>query len=331
MMTTKARTSLICVLLLVAALALSGCGGSTATDGKAKYPERPVEGIVGWGAGGGTDVFARAIAKPAGEILGQPIAVKNMPGSSGAIAGDYVTQQPADGYTLWFMGSNYAVNVALGRTPHPLSDYIPVARIQHDTAMLQVTKTSKFKTVDDIVAYAKANPGKLKVGGTGAASFDEVVIALWEDAAGIKVNYVPYENGGQMQAALLGGHLDVMFEELGPVAGRVADGSLVPVLAFSEKKLEKFPNLPVAPDKGWNITLGNWRGVMVNKGTDPAVVKKLEETFTKAKDTPSYKKVEKDTYLDLRPGYLSGKDYGAAIQKDIDVYKKALTKLGYIK
>jgi putative tricarboxylic transport membrane protein len=215
-MKRKANLSLLCAVLLVAALALGGCGG--ATDGKAKYPERSIEGIVGWGAGGGTDVFARAIAKPAGEILGKPIVIKNMPGSSGAVAGDYVTQQPADGYTLWFMGSNYAVNVALGRTPHPLSDYIPIARIQHDTAMLQVTKNSKFKTIDDIVAYAKANPGKLKVGGTGAASFDEVVIALWEEAAGIKVNYVPYEQGGQMQAALLGGHIDVMFEELGPVA-----------------------------------------------------------------------------------------------------------------
>jgi len=328
-MKRKANLSLLCAVLLVAALALGGCGG--ATDGKAKYPERSIEGIVGWGAGGGTDVFARAIAKPAGEILGKPIVIKNMPGSSGAVAGDYVTQQPADGYTLWFMGSNYAVNVALGRTPHPLSDYIPNARLPHATAMLQVTKNSKFKTIDDIVAYAKANPGKLKVGGTGAASFDEVVIALWEEAAGIKVNYVPYEQGGQMQAALLGGHIDVMFEELGPVAGRVADGSLIPVLAFSEKKLEKFPNLPVAPDKGWNITLGNWRGVMVKKGTDPAIVKKLEEVFTKAKDSPSYKKIEKDTFLDLRPGYLNGNDYGAAIQKDIDVYKKALTKLGYVK
>jgi putative tricarboxylic transport membrane protein len=317
--------------LLLALVVLAGCGGGSAPANKPAYPERPIEGIVGWGAGGGTDVFARAIAKSAGEMLGQPIAVKNMPGSSGAIAGDYVTQQPPDGYTLWFMGSNYAVNVALGRTPHRLDQYIPIARIQHDTAMLQVTKTSKFKTIEDIVAFAKQNPGKLKVGGTGAASFDEVVIALWEEAAGIKVNYVPYENGGQMQAALLGGHLDVMFEELGPVAGRVADGSLVPVLAFSDKKIAKFPDLAVAPDKGWNITLGNWRGVMVKKGTDPAIVKKLEEAFTKAKGSPSYLKVEKDTYLDLRPGYLNGKDYAAAIQKDIDVYKAALTKLGYVK
>ncbi len=330
-MKSKANISLLCIVLLVAALVLGGCGGGPANDGKVKYPERSVEGIVGWGAGGGTDVFARAVAKPAGEILGQTIAVKNMPGSSGAIAGDYVTQQPADGYTLWFMGSNYAVNVALGRTPHPLSDYIPIARVQHDTAMLQVAKGSQFKTIDDVVAYAKANPGKLKVGGTGAASFDEVVIALWEDAAGIKVNYVPYEKGGQMHAALLGGHVDIMFEELGPVAGRVADGSIVPILAFTDKKINQFPNLTIATDKGWNITLGNWRGVMVRKGTDQAIVKKLEEVFTKAKDSPSYKKVEKDTYLDLRPGYLNGKDYADAIQKDIDIYKKALTKLGYVK
>ena len=115
------------------------------------YPSRTIEVIVGWGAGGGTDTFARAIAKPASEILGQAVPVKNMQGASGAIAGDYMTRQPADGYTLWVMGSNYAVNLALGRTPHQLSKYIPIARIQHDTAMIHVRADSKFKTIDDLI------------------------------------------------------------------------------------------------------------------------------------------------------------------------------------
>ncbi|MEW6697889.1 MAG: Bug family tripartite tricarboxylate transporter substrate binding protein [Bacillota bacterium] len=330
----KSRTLLMAGLLSLSLL-VTGCGGSGGGEEKkeaaSKYPERPVEVIVGWGAGGGTDVFARSIAKPAAEIIGQSMPVKNMAGASGSIAGDYITQQPADGYTIWAMGSNYAVNVALGRTPHKLDAYIPIARIQHDTAMLQVTKDSKFKTIDDLVTYAKANPGKVKVGGTGAASFDEVVVALWEEAAGIDVNYVPYEKGGAMQSALMGGHVDVMFEELGPTMGLVQEGSLKPILAFTDAKIASMPDLPVSVDKGWNVTLGNWRGVLVKKGTPDDAVKKLQETFAKAYEDPSYKEIEKQNALDLRPGYQTGEDFGKHISSEIEIYREALVKLGYVK
>lgn len=330
----KSRTLLMAGLLSLSLL-VTGCGGSGGGEEKkeaaGKYPERPIEVIVGWGAGGGTDVFARAISKPTAEIIGQSMPVKNMPGASGSIAGDYTIQQPADGYTIWADGSNYAVNVALGRTPHKLDAYIPIARIQHDTAMLQVTKDSKFKTIDDLVTFAKANPGKVKVGGTGAASFDEVVIALWEEAAGVDVNYVPYENGGAMQSAVMGGHIDVMFEELGPTASLVKEGSLKAILAFTDKKIDSMPDLPVSVDKGWNVTLGNWRGVMVKAGTPEDVVNKLRETYKKAYDDPSYKEIEKQNYLDLRPGYQDGPEFAKHIEGEIEIYRQALVKLGYVK
>ncbi len=294
------------------------------------YPTRPIEVIVGWGAGGGTDTFARAITQYASGILGQAMPVKNMQGASGAIAGDYVSRQPADGYTLWCMGSNYAVNLALGRTPHQLSEYIPIARIQHDTAMIQVRGDSNFKTIDDLVTYAKKNPTQLKVAGAGAASFDQVVISLWEDAAGIKVNYIPYEKAGAMHSALLGGHIDAMFEELGPVAGLVENGQLRPLMAFSETQIPSMPNVALSVDKGWDITLGNWRGVMVAAGTPKPVVDKLRAAFAKAKDDPGYKKFEADKYLNLRPGYMDADEFRALIDRTVGVYKKALKMSGQI-
>lgn len=328
----KRFLALASTAVLSLSLLVTGCGGGDATkDAASGYPERPVEVIVGWGAGGGTDTFARAIAKPAAEIIGQSMPVKNMSGASGSIAGDYVTQQPADGYTVWAMGSNYAVNVALNRTPHNLEAYIPIARIQHDTAMLQVTKDSQFSDIDKLVEYAKANPGKVKVGGTGAASFDEVVIALWEDAAGIDVNYVPYENGGAMQSALMGGHIDVIFEELAPTASLIEEGSLKPILAYTDTKVGQYPDLPISVDKGWDVTLGNWRGIMVAKDTPEDVVKKLEETFTKAYEDAGYKEFEKESYLDLRPGYQTGADFAKHIESEIKIYREALEKMGYVK
>jgi putative tricarboxylic transport membrane protein len=313
-----------------------GCGGSnqSGTDGGAevddKYPERAMEVIVGWGAGGGTDVFARSITKPAAEILGQAMPVKNMPGSSEAIAGDFITQQPADAYTIWAMGVNSAVNMALNRTPHNLDSYIPIARIQHDTAMIQVTKDSPFKTIEQLVDYAKANPGKVKIGGTGAGSFDDVVVALWAEAAELDLIYVPYEGAGGMHTALLGGHIDVMFEEIGPVSGLVEEGSLVPLMAFAEQRSTKLPDVPTSVELGWNITLGNWRGIMVKAGTPDYIVEKLQAAFAKAKDDQEYLKYETDSYLNLRPGYLNGTDFNAFFEKEIEIYREALKKLGHI-
>lgn len=313
-------------LLLGALLVFALSGLAVAED----YPTRPIEVIVGWGAGGGTDTFARAITKPASEILGKPMPVKNMQGASGAIAGDYVTQQPADGYTLWAMGSNYAVNLALGRTPHILDEYIPIARIQQDTAMIQVQGNSRFKTIDDLIAYAKENPNKLKLAGAGAASFDQVVVSLWENAAGIKVNYIPYENSGSMHSALLGGHVDAMFEEMGPVAGLVENGQLRPLLVFSETKIPSMPQVATAVEKGWNITLGNWRGIVVAKGTPQPIVDKLRAAFAKAKDDPGYKKFEADRYLNLRPGFMDSEQFRQSIEENASAYKKALKMAGQI-
>ncbi|MEW6661024.1 MAG: tripartite tricarboxylate transporter substrate binding protein [Bacillota bacterium] len=323
----------VIAMVLMVSVALTGCGTKQAEQPKQeapKYPERPVEVIVGWGAGGGTDVFARSLTKPLSNILGQPMPVKNMPGASATVAADYVAQQPADGYTVWAMTSTcLPVNVALGRAPHPADTYIPVARLQDDVGMLHVNANSPLKTIEDVIEYAKKN--NLKVGGTGAVSHDEVVVALWADAAGIPVTYVPYERAGDMHAALMGGHIDAMYEEMGPVAGLVKAGNIKPVLAFSKSKIRGFDDLPIAPDKGWNITLGLWRGIMVKKGTPDHVVKALQAAIEKAKDDPEYKAMEAERYLDLVPGYLKGDDFKKNIEDSINTYISALKKLGHIK
>ncbi len=325
--------SLFAILLLSLALVVSGCGGNDETaseDAGDKYPERALEVIVGWGAGGGTDVFARSISKPASEVIGQSMPVKNMEGSSGAIAGDFITQQPADGYTVWGMGVNYAINVALGRTPHAVDSYIPVVRIQHDTALLHVGKDVPYQTIQELVEYIKANPGKVKIGGTGAASFDEVVLALWKDMEGLDFIYVPYEKGGAMHSALLGGHIDVMFEEMGPVSALVDNDSITPVLLFAQDRAKKLPDVPSSVELGWDLTLGNWRGIMVKKDTPDNVVNKLEEAFTAAKDDADYLKYEGESFLDLRPGYLNSADFKVFMEKEIEIYTEALKKLGHI-
>jgi len=156
--------------------------------------------VVGWGAGGGTDIFARAITKPVADKFNVPINVKNMPGASGAIAGAYLLQQPADGYTVWAMTTTFVINSLLGNSEYKLEEFIPLARVQHDTSTIQVVKNSQFQTIDELVSYAKKHPGQLKVGvsgsrisgGIGAPGFDEIVVALFEEAAEIDLHTVPF-------------------------------------------------------------------------------------------------------------------------------------------
>ncbi len=318
-----------CSKLFVVLAALTLLIPATALAADFKYPTRNIELAVGWGAGGGTDLFARSIGKPFGELLKTNVVVVNMPGASGAIAGDYTTKQAADGHTIWAISSNYVVNVAAGKTPHGLNAYEPVLRLQHDTTCLAVNaEKSPFKTIDELVTHAKANPGKLTLGGTGSASFDEVMAVMLLKAMGIEMQYVPYESAGQMQAALLGGHIDALLDEFGPLDSYLASGSMRPLVVLSKERVSNFPNLPCTVEKGWDCTIGIWRGILVKKGTDPRIVKILHDTFKEASNDPAYQKLVKDSHLDLRPGYLNSEDFGKFLAQEVADMKAAMKELG---
>ncbi|MDF2035840.1 tripartite tricarboxylate transporter substrate binding protein [Cytobacillus oceanisediminis] len=314
--------SLLVMLLLV----LQGCSSGTSAksgskDGAGNYPERDIEIVVGWGAGGGTDTFARSIAKEMSEILGVNINVVNLPGASGANAGDHTARQPADGYTIWAISSNYPINVARNTTPHDLSKYKAIGRVQQDTMSLQVLKGKKFTDYEDFVKQAKDNPGKISVGGTGAVGFDELVLRQFEEKAGIKLNYISYEDAGEMHAALLGGHIDSMLEEIGPSIAQIDEKSVEMLLAFTDKKLEGFDETPISTEKGIDLIDGQERGLLVHSDTPDEVVEVLQNALEKAKDSEDYKKYEKDSYLHLRDGWLNGEEFKKNLEKNIQTYQ----------
>ncbi|MES9997082.1 tripartite tricarboxylate transporter substrate-binding protein [Desulfovibrio aminophilus] len=303
--------------------------GLSITAWAADYPKGNIELVVGWGAGGGTDLFARSIAAPLAKVLDTNVVVVNLPGASGAVAGDYIAQHPADGQTIWAMTSNYPVNVAAKKTPYGLDAYDTVVRMQHDTAAIWVRKDSPFKTIEDLVAFAKANPGKLTTGGTGSASYDEVMEAMAMEAMGIEMQYVPYESAGKMQAAMLGGHLDCLFDEFGPISGYLKDGSMRPLVVLADARVAGFPDLPCTKEKGWNVNIGIWRGVLVKKGTNPEIVKILAEALVKASQDPAYQKIVRESYLDLRPGYLNSGEFHTFLDSEIKQFSATMKKLGF--
>lgn len=291
------------------------------------YPERQIEIVVGFGAGGGSDNFARAIAKELKDILGVNINVVNMPGASGINSADHVARQPADGYTIWSATSNHPVNIASGAEKNDLSKLTAVGRVQNDTMTLQVKSDGKFKDIDDLIEQAKEKPGEITIGGTGSAGFDELVIKQFEKATGTKFNYISFEGSGEMTAALLGGHIDVIAEEPGPSIAQLESGDIKMLIAFTEEKMEGFEDVPISTEMGIDVTDGQGRGFMVHADTPPEIIEVLEKALKEAKDRPGYKEYEKASYLHLRDGWLSAEDYNAEFEKQIDTYGTLLNDM----
>ncbi len=298
---------------------------------EAAFPEKTIEVIVGWGAGGGSDLFTRTIAEEAKKILKANIVVINMPGASSAEATNFLMRQPADGYTLLAVTSDVLMNPYLGRTSYNYDSFTPILRAHVDTGMLHTSENSQFKTWENVVEYAKTNPGKLTIGVTGSASSDEIATSIVLNSAGIKATMVPFEGSGEMHAALLGGHLDLMYDEPAPVMSLVEAKKIRPLIVMSESRLKPFPNVPTVKEFGYEMPLAMWRGIVAKKGTPPEIIAVLEDAFHKAAMSAPYKAFEEDRLLNLRAGYLNSKDFSDQMKVEAEMYKKVMKELGYSK
>ncbi|MDT7890025.1 MAG: tripartite tricarboxylate transporter substrate binding protein [Desulfurococcales archaeon] len=293
------------------------------------WPTRAVYVIVGWGVGGGTDIFARAVAPILQNLTGVPWVVVNMPGASGAIAEDYVVKQPADGYTVLFAPNTMINNIITGTNKNPLSSYIPIALFQWDVGALWIRADDKrFKNIDEFLKYAKDN--EVKIGGTGIGSTDHINVYLFIKYSGIKGRYIPYERAGDMHKDLLGGSIDAMYEEPGIVYSLYEGGKIKPLFFYHSERLKEFPDIPAITEYGWNITLGVWRGVFVRAGTPPEIVEKLIDLCTKAYNSPEYKEFEKRQLLHYRSKLLVGDEFKKFIEKELEIYSKILKELGIV-
>lgn len=336
--------SLVALFFLVGILFVAG---AQAADIKkpADYPKRKIEWNLWYGPGGGTDIFSRTIGIPARRHLKPaPLVIINIPGAAGANGMIYTMEQPADGYTITSIGNDLPINDVLKRAkfkgrPLTIDDFVPIIRCQYDTATIQVSskkshsKGKPFKNIKDFVKYAKANPGKVTIGGTGSAGFDEVVVASFLKAAGIETKYVPFDSAGKMHAQVLGGHIDAMFEEFGSTISLLEKGDIKALVVFKEDRVKdkRFSKIPVAPELGWDVTLGRWRGIGARAGTPPDRIEYLHQIFKKAMGHSIYKSMEKTRLLDLRPGYMGPKDLAELIKKEKDTFSSVLKELGYIK
>ncbi|MFD2043559.1 Bug family tripartite tricarboxylate transporter substrate binding protein [Ornithinibacillus salinisoli] len=312
-------------LLLIIMSACSNDTGGTDDTSSEKYPERDIEVYVGHGPGGGTDTFVRTITELMSEDIDGNFNIINQEGGSGVIAMQNAMKEDADGYTL-VGDSAYAVTTAAGTNKFGLDKVKPIARIQSDTYALQVKKGT-FESIEELVAYAKENPGEVRIAAVGTMGIDEITARRFIKEAGVDMNYIPAEGAGNMHSDLLGGHIDVILEEVGPTVSYIEEGEFQPLVFFAEERLEDFPDVPTTVENGWDLVDGVERYLMIHADAPQEVVDLLEESAKKAMETEEYKEYAANSYLDLRDGWMGSEDFTKKLEEDIKKYEEILAEI----
>lgn len=296
------------------------------------YPERAIEILVPFGAGGGSDTAARALVEGIKPQLKHGVVVTNMPGGGATKGMLYVSQQPADGYTVLAVTTSHLIDAANPKTrAHILRDFDPLCRIQWDTSSVTIAGNSKFNTFADLVEFGKKNPKALKFAGTSPGGWSEIQTVAFFKKAGVEVTFVPFDSGAEIKAAILGGHITGAVEELAETLPLIRAGKLKSLCVIMEKRHPALPDVPCSKELGIDYTHGLMRAWAVKKNTPPERKAFLLEVIKKALEHPTYVKFVKDNHLDARPGFLGPEETRKYWEEQVAFFTEVLKELGYIK
>ncbi len=258
------------------------------------YPSKPITLIVPTAPGGTTDLAARLIADPLSKALGQPVIVENRGGGNGTIAASAVKRAAPDGYTLLVQYSGYhvitpAIVKKLGWDP--IKDFAPVANILSAPQLVVVREGLPVKTLPELIAYAKANPGKLSYASSGNGSLQNVTGEMLKQQTGIEMTHVPYKGTGPAITDLLGGNVDLTFGTPPPFMGHIQAGKLRPIAVTGKARLPSLKDVPTAAEAGYpKLDATSWFAVYAPAGTPKPVIDKLTTEIAKITQTEAFKK-----------------------------------------
>ena len=300
---------------LATALCVFVAAGAHSQD----YPTRPVRLIVAFTPGGTTDITARLIADKMHDTLGQVVAVENKPGANGAIAAQYVAQSDPDGYTLFFttVGA-VAINPAFrSDLPYdPLKDFAPVGKAAINSPVLVVSADMRANSARELADLARRKPGAITIGITGRGAMSDLGLQLFEAAAGIQLQSVPYRGAAQAITDILAGHLDGLVGDVPTVMGQVQAGRLKALATTSTERSDIFPNVPTFAEEGFTETVGdNWAGVLAPAATPQHVIAKFNAAMVAALDDPGLRQRLRDS--GTTPAPSSPEEFGAYLREEI--------------
>lgn len=308
----------------VAALAL----GATAAHADS-YPDKPIRLVVPYAAGGAVDIVARSVGQRMSQLLKQPIIVDNRPGASTNIGMDFVAKAPADGYTIMMASNSLATNAALFNklSFNPATDFAPVARIGEASLVVVVPAKSPFKSLKDLVAQAKAQPGKLNYASAGNGSSGHLAGEMLKDTAGIDVLHVPYKGGAPAITDLIGERITFMPINPLEVISHIKAGTLRPLAVASAQHSAQLPNVPTSKEEGLpNFTASVWWGLVAPARTPAPVIKQLNAAANTALADPEVKQQLGQLGVTIVSG--SPEQFGQFVKTETTTWNNVIRKAG---
>jgi tripartite-type tricarboxylate transporter receptor subunit TctC len=304
--------------VLLAALA-AAAGAQDFPGGK------PIEMTVMFGAGSAADVTARQLAEGMSKQLAAPVVAVNRTGGGGAAGYTHVAQQRPDGYSIIWNSNSISTNYHSGILPFDYHAFDPVARVAVEIPVLAVRADAPFKTLKELVDYAKANPGKLRVGNSGAGSHTHFAASALFATAGAKEIEVPFGQG-QAVVNLLGGRIEAIVQLPAAVVAHVKSHDLRVLAVLGSRRDPVFPDAPTAQELGYPVALDMWRGIAVPKGTPQPVVARLEDAVRRTVESPEFAAAGHD--IGFTPAFLPAAEFGKLIAGDDVRLDRVMAELG---
>jgi len=307
-----------CPALLIATFAAAQTG----------YPDKPVRILVGFTPGSATDITARMFAQKLNEAWNVPVTVENLPGAAGSVAGDRVAKSPADGYTLYW-GANGAVTInpslQVGATFDPARDLAPVARLLVMPSILAVNNDLPAKSVPELIALAKAQPGKLSYASPGVGTPQHIGGELFKALAGVDIVHVPYR--GANFTDVIGGRVSMTWQNIGAILPTVRNGQLRAVAVTSLKRSPSSPDLPTVAESGIaDFEAISWFGLLAPAGTPAPIVSKLYQEAVKVAAQPDMR--EKFAQIGVDGASNPPDEFAAIIKADTAKWAKVIRDAG---
>ena len=294
----------------------------------ADYPNKPIELVVPFGAGGGTDVLARVVAEAAKKQSSQPITVLNKPGATGGIGLSEVAAAKPDGYKIAMVTVEMAIIPHLGISKFsPENDFTPLVRLNADPVVLTVSADSPWKTIEDLVDAAKKSKDPLKFGNAGTGGVSHLAAAALQQKIGTTFTHVPFQGNAPAVVALLGGHIDAVNASPSEVFAFVQSGKLRALAVLADQRIGgALAQVPTLKERKIDLAMGTWRGLAAPKGIPPDVLAKLNAIAIKTANEPAVKEAMDKQNL----GYsvADGETFRKQIAADSGLYKQLIDQMG---
>jgi tripartite-type tricarboxylate transporter receptor subunit TctC len=300
--------------------------GSTAAHA---YPDRPVRLVVGFAAGGGADLGARLFAAALGERWNQQIVVDNRGGAGGLLAAEVVAHALPDGYTLLACTINQALAPLLYKnlTVDPVKDFAPITATATLANILVVNPKTPYRTVGDVIAFAKAHPGQLTYGSSGVGASLHLTMELFKSMAGVDIVHVPYKGGAPALADVIAGHIDMMFGNATEQVGAVKSGQVRALGVSSSRRLPALPDVPTIAEAGVpGFEVLSWYGLCAPARTPEPILAQLNTDAVAAINSPDYRR--RTAEQGIEPAPMTRTEYAAFIDAQAEKWAKVVHTIG---